>query len=38
MKSVKVFLPGLLFLWASWTWSAEIHDAALKGDLARANS
>ena len=36
MKRCKIFLIGLSLLWpASWAWSAEIHDAALKGDLAK---
>jgi len=35
MKSIKTLLFTLLFLLASWTWCAEIHDAALKGDLAK---
>ncbi len=34
MKRFKVFLFVLLFLLASLAWCAEIHDAALKGDLA----
>ena len=35
MKSFKVFLFVLLLILASWSWSAEIHDAALSGDLAK---
>ncbi|HUU04264.1 MAG TPA: ankyrin repeat domain-containing protein [Patescibacteria group bacterium] len=35
MKSVKAFLFVLLLMLASWAWSAEIHDAALNGDLAK---
>ena len=35
MKCFKMLLFILLLLLASWTWSAEIHDAALKGDLAK---
>jgi ankyrin repeat protein/L-ascorbate metabolism protein UlaG (beta-lactamase superfamily) len=34
MKHVKVLLFCLLLLLASGAWCAEIHDAALKGDLA----
>ncbi|MBE0664414.1 MAG: ankyrin repeat domain-containing protein, partial [Candidatus Aminicenantes bacterium] len=36
MKHIKTFLFVLLLMLASWAWSAEIHDAALKGDLAQA--
>lgn len=38
MKCSKKFLIGLLFFSASWAWSAEIHDAALAGDLARVRA
>lgn len=34
MKHNKVLLFCLLLLLALWAWGAEIHDAALKGDLA----
>ena len=35
MKHIKVLLFTLLLLLASWSWCAEIHDAALHGDLAK---
>ena len=34
MKNLKAFFFVLLLMLASWAWSAEIHDAALKGDLS----
>jgi ankyrin repeat protein/L-ascorbate metabolism protein UlaG (beta-lactamase superfamily) len=38
MKCFEAFLIGLLFFSASWAWSAEIHDAALAGDLAKVKA
>ncbi len=35
MKHIKVLLLSLLLLLASWAECAEIHDAALGGDLAK---
>jgi ankyrin repeat protein len=35
MKQIKILLFLLLLLLASWLSAAEIHDAALKGDLAK---
>ena len=35
MKRLKALLFNLLLLLASAAWCAEIHDAALKGDLAK---
>jgi ankyrin repeat protein/L-ascorbate metabolism protein UlaG (beta-lactamase superfamily) len=35
MKHIKTFLFCLLLMLASWVWCAEIHDAALNGNLAK---
>jgi len=35
MKHIKALLFCMLLMAASWAWGAEIHDAALKGDLAK---
>ncbi len=35
MKHLKVLLFCLLLMSTAWSWCAEIHDAALKGDLAK---
>jgi ankyrin repeat protein/L-ascorbate metabolism protein UlaG (beta-lactamase superfamily) len=38
MKHIKVLLLWLLLLLASASWCAEIHDAALKGDVAQVKA
>jgi ankyrin repeat protein len=38
MKHLKTLLFCLLLLLASWAWCAEIHDAALNGDLAKVKN
>jgi ankyrin repeat protein/L-ascorbate metabolism protein UlaG (beta-lactamase superfamily) len=38
MKHIKILLLWLLLLLASTCWCAEIHDAALKGDLAQVKA
>lgn len=38
MKTMKIALFAMLFLLAAWAWCAEIHDAALAGDLAKVKS